>query len=196
MFHNIPQPVIERMRYLEARDARDRQQGAPSDQRLRQVPAETGRFLALLASSAPQGQFLEIGTSGGYSGLWITLACRERGDRLTTFEVLENKVRLAAETFQLARVDQSVQVVRGDARQHLAGYHQVAFCFLDCEKELYLPCYELVVPNLVPGGWLLADNAISHAAELEAFLQQVQDDARVDALVVPIGSGVLLCRRA
>lgn len=125
MFHDMPQPVLDRMRYLEERDARDRQQGAPGEQRLRQVPAETGRFLALLASSAPQGQFLEIGTSGGYSGLWIALACRERGARLTTFDVLETKVRLAEETFRVAGLEPHVQVVLGDAQQHLAGYRGV-----------------------------------------------------------------------
>jgi predicted O-methyltransferase YrrM len=201
MFHDIPQPVIDRMRYLEERDAQDRREGAPTEQRLRQVPAETGKLLALLAASAPQGHFLEVGTSGGYSGLWIALACRERGAhgwrnaRLTTFEMLEHKAQLAEETFQLSGLESYVQVVRGDARQHLAAYEQVAFCFLDCEKEYFLPCYEAVVPNLVPGGWLLADNAVSHAAELDTFLRTVQEDARLDSLVVPIGKGVLICRR-
>ncbi len=62
MFHNIPTAIIERMRYLEAIDAKDRQDGTERLQRLRQIPAETGKFIAMLAASAPKGDYIEIGT--------------------------------------------------------------------------------------------------------------------------------------
>ena len=45
---------------------------------------------------------------------------------------------------------------------HLARYAQIAFCFLDAEKEIYGACYDLVIPRLVKGGLLVADNAINH----------------------------------
>ncbi len=86
MFHDIPFKVQERMSALEAIDARDRLDGTPKARRMRQIPPETGKLLALLAAGAPPGTVLEVGTSGGYSSLWLTLACRERGDRLVTFE--------------------------------------------------------------------------------------------------------------
>jgi predicted O-methyltransferase YrrM len=195
MFHNIPKPILERLRYLEAIDARDRLDGTPVSHRLRQIPPETGRLLALLAAAAPDGDFLEIGASGGYSSLWISLALLERGGQLVTFDVLEHKVRLAEETFRAAGVESLVRVVHGQALDHLDDFRQVAFCFLDIEKDLYLPCYEKVVPNLVPGGLFLADNLISHARELENFQGRVQADERIDALLIPIGKGVLVCRR-
>ena len=69
--------MLERMQYLEAIDARDRLDGTPQTRRLRQIVPETGRFLTLLAASAHAGQVLEVGTSGGYSGLWLCLACRK-----------------------------------------------------------------------------------------------------------------------
>ena len=75
MFHGIPEPVINQMRRLEALDAADRQDGTPRLRRLRQVSPETGRFLAMLLAAAPGGQVLEIGTSAGYSALWLALAC-------------------------------------------------------------------------------------------------------------------------
>lgn len=183
------------MAYLEAIDARDRLDGTPKSQRLRQIPAETGRFLALLAASAPPGRVLEIGASGGYSGLWLSLACRQRGDKLTTFEVDAQKVKRAGETFRLAGVDDLVQLVHADARQYLSDIQSVAFCFVDCEKELYAEVYELVVPNLAPGGFFLADNALSHPDELQQFIQRALSDPRLDALVVPVGKGVLLSRK-
>ena len=142
----------DRMGQLEAWDTRDRQDGTPRLERLRQVSPDTGRFLALMAASAPEGEFLEIGTSAGYSALWISLALRERSAKLHTFEVLPPKIELARETFRLAKAEDVVQLVADDARVHLANYSKIAFCFLDAEKEIYSDCYDLAVPNLVPGG--------------------------------------------
>jgi caffeoyl-CoA O-methyltransferase len=109
--------------------------------------------------------------------------------------VLEEKAALAAETFRLTGVDQVVELVRGDARQHLQNYRNISFCFLDAEKDVYLDCYEKIVPNIVKGGLLVADNVISHKEELEEMIKRALDDKRVDALVVPIGRGELICRK-
>jgi len=196
MFHNIPPAVAARMRYLEARDAQDRSDGTPHALRLRQIPPETGKLIALLAAGAPEGVWLEIGASAGYSALWLALAAEMHGRRLTTFELLPEKVALAQETFHRAGVSHLVDLVAGDARRHIPRFEQIAFCFLDTEKDLYGEVYELIVSRLVPGGLLLADNAMSHREELRPLLARAQDDARVDALIVPIGKGVLVCRKA
>lgn len=195
MFHTIPTPILEQMQRLEAIDTRDRNDGTPRLQRLRQIPPETGRFLALLAASAPAGDFVEIGTSAGYSALWLALACRAAGRTLTTFEVLPEKVRLAQQTFQAAGVQDIVQVVHGDARQLLAGHKNIAFCFLDAEKDVYGECYELIVPRLVKGGLLVGDNFINHIQTLQPVLERAQSDERLDAVLVPIGKGELVCRK-
>lgn len=195
MFHDIPAEIATEMARLEAIDARDRVDGTPRLQRLRQIPAETGKFLALLLANAPAGQVIEIGTSAGYSTLWLALAARSSGRTVTTFEVLGEKVELARATFAAAGVEDVVHLVHADARQHLAGYADIAFCFLDAEKEIYGDCYELVVPNLVSGGWLAADNAINHRETLQPVIDQALADRRVDALVVPVGKGVLLARK-
>lgn len=195
MFHHVPQPMLDRMHHLEALDARDRQDGTPRLQRLRQVLPVTGKFIALLAAAAPAGPCVEIGASAGYSTLWLALACRESGRRVITFEVLEAKVALARETFRLAGVEDVVELVHGDAREHLAGIKDVGFCFLDAEKDVYADCYESVVPNLVPGGLFAADNAINKQGELGSMLDRALSDERVDGLVVPVGNGVLVCRR-
>jgi len=196
MFHNIPDPVLKRMRELEAQDAVDREDGTPHLERLRQIPPVTGKFLALLCASAPKGGVLEVGTSAGYSSLWLSLACQERGDRLTTFEVLEEKVTCANETFETAQVSDQIQLIHGDAREVISGYRDVAFCFLDAEKDVYLSVYEKVIPNMVSGGILAADNVISHADDLAEFVAHAENDPGVDALLVPIGKGILVCRKA
>lgn len=187
--------VLERMRVLEGIDAADRVDGTARMQRLRQIPPDTGRFLAILAAGAPEGAMIEIGTSAGYSTLWLALACEATSRRLTTFEILPEKAELARETFREAGVAHLIDLVEGDALGHLPGIGDVAFCFLDAEKEVYADCYELVVPNLVTGGLLVADNAINHRQTLQPMLDRALSDPRVDAVIVPIGKGELVCRR-
>jgi len=195
MLHNIPEPIKNRMKYLEKIDAEDREDGTPRIERLRQIPPETGKFLSILAASAPIGDFLEIGTSGGYSTMWIALACIERGIKIKTFEILEEKIKLAKETFQETKMGNYVELVEGDARNFLKEEKNISFCFLDAEKEVYGDCYDLIIPNMVKGGLLVADNAINHYDTLKPMIDKALSDERVDALIVPIGKGELLCRK-
>ena len=76
MFHDLPEAIQEQMTALEEIDAQDRQDGTPQVKRLRQIPPATGKFLAFIAASAPEGAWLEIGTSAGYSALWLSLAAK------------------------------------------------------------------------------------------------------------------------
>jgi caffeoyl-CoA O-methyltransferase len=195
VFHDMPQPILERMHELEQMDATDRKDGTDHWSRLRQIPPHTGRFLAILAACAPDGTYLEIGTSAGYSTLWLALACRRQGRRITTFELVEEKARLARETFRMAGIEDIVELVEGDAREHLGKYENVSFCFLDAEKDHYRDCYEIVVPNMVTGGLLVADNVISHKEILQPIVDQALADSRLDSLVVPIGLGELISRK-
>ncbi len=195
MFHDIPPEVLDRMSELERLDQEDRSNGTPRLERLRQVEPETGKFLALWAASAPDGQYVEIGTSAGYSALWLALACQATGRTLTTFELLPHKVELARETFLRAGVDDVVRLVEGDFLEHVGQLDRIGFCFLDAEKEVYGACYDAVVPRLVPGGILIADNAINHRETLQPMLEAALADERVDALIVPVGKGELLCRK-
>lgn len=195
MFHKIPESIKKRMEYLEDIDNKDRIDGTPRMERLRQIPPETGKFVSILAASVPNGEFLEIGTSAGYSALWIALACKLNGNKLITFEILKDKAELARETFELTNVKDTVELIEGDARDYIPNYKNISFCFLDAEKEVYEDCYDLVIQNMVKGGLLVADNAINHYETLKPMLDKALADERVDALVVPIGKGELVCRK-
>jgi len=195
VFHDIPEAVLNRIRELEEMDSRDRMDGSLQRIRLRQVPPETGRLLAMLASMAPPGDFVEIGTSAGYSTLWLTLAGRYRAGRIKTFEILEEKAELARQTFERACVADLVDFVHGNAFDYIPDCDEIAFCFLDAEKADYQDYYDVIVPRLVSGGILVADNVLSHREVLMPFTERALADERVDALVIPIGSGVLVCRR-
>jgi len=183
------------MKFLEDIDSKDRHDGTPRLERLRQIPRETGKFISILAASAPVGKFLEIGTSAGYSTLWIALACKSLGYKVTTFEILKEKAKLAEKTFKETNMEDYIELILGDARDYINNYKNIAFCFLDAEKEVYSECYDLIIPNMVKGGILIADNAINHHETLKPMLDRVLADDRVDALIVPIGTGELLCRK-
>jgi caffeoyl-CoA O-methyltransferase len=195
MFSEITLQMRNRMKILEERDKRDRSNGTEHLLRLRQIPSETGKFLALLASNCPKGKFIEIGTSAGYSTLWLSLAARERNIKIKTFELLREKIKLAKETFVSSGIDDFVELVEGDAIKNLNDIDEISFCFIDLEKEMYEKCWEVVSDKMVKNGVIVADNAISHSNEIKPMIDKAFADERFDCLIIPIGTGELLCRR-
>ena len=195
MFTDIPVAILARMKFLEEKDEEDRKDGTSHWHRLRQITPDTGRFIALMAASAPKGNWIEIGTSAGYSALWISLACRQLSGTLTTYEIFPPKVEQARETFSQAGVEDVIHLVEDDALKGLEKISDVSFCFLDAEKDVYLRCYGLVIPKMVSGGMLIADNATTHKDDLSMMIDRALTDDRVDAMVVPVGKGELVCRK-
>ena len=195
MFGEISDETRDRLNYLETIDARDRSDGTERMKRLRQIPRETGRFLAIMAASAPPGEIVEIGASAGYSTVWLSMAARTLQRGVITHELLPEKIAMARETFQICGITDIVRLVEGDATENLKHVGAIGFCFLDCEKEIYEACWDIVSEKMAPGGILTADNAINHFETIKPMIEKVEADPRFDSVVVPIGQGVLLCRR-
>src|SRR5512134_2536370 len=95
----VPIEIRRVMAWLEERDARDRVDGTSRAERLRAVTPDVGAFLCTLALATGARTIVEIGTSGGYSTLWLAMAARGNGGRVTTFEVDPAKIAIATETF-------------------------------------------------------------------------------------------------
>ena len=188
MFHDISANMREVMRELEEQTERDQRS-------LRSVFTDVGRCLSILAMSAPQGAFLELGSSGGYSSLWLSLAARAKGVTLTTVDLDEKKVVLARENIFRAGAGDSVQVFHGNAFDYATRFADIAFCFSDIEPpESNAEVYEQVVPRLVSGGWLVIDNVTSPRIQTE-LLNRAHGDARVDCVLLPFPKGDLICRK-
>ncbi len=194
MFHEIPKEMKKRMLYLEQVDASDRIDGTERLKRLRQIPPETGKFLSILAANCPAGEYIEIGTSAGYSSLWISLALKS-GVKLKTFEILPEKAKLARETFNLSGVSDKIELIEGDFLKMTESVGPVAFCFIDCEKDIYQKCFDAISAKLVSGSLIVADNAINHFEHLKPMITQAENDERFDTLIVSIGKGEFVCRR-
>ena len=188
MFHDISTDMRSVMHALEEQTARDQ----PS---LRSVDADVARVLSLLAMSAPPGAFLELGSSGGYSSLWLSLAAQVKGVKLTTVDLSEKKVALAKENISRAGAASLVEVHHGDAFDFAGRSEPLAFCFSDIEPpELNAKIYELVVPRLVTGGWLVVDNVTSPRHQKQ-FIERAYSDPRVDCVLLPFPKGDMICRK-
>lgn len=188
MFHDMTADMQRVMRALEEQTARDQRS-------LRSVDTEVARVLSLLAMAAPQGAFLELGSSAGYSALWLSLAARAKGVTLTTVDLDEEKVAWARENVSRAGAQDAVQVFHGNALDYAERFEEIAFCFSDIEPpERNASVYEKVVPRLVPGGWLVIDNVTSPRIQTE-LLERAKNDPRIDCVLLPFPKGDLVCRK-
>jgi caffeoyl-CoA O-methyltransferase len=180
----VPKSEAER-RVLDVIADYDREQRAGS----LSVPFEDGRLLRILAESIGATHILEIGTSFGYSGLWLSLALRGTNGRLTTFEIEETRQARARSNFERAGVLSSIDLVLGDAHAQVAKVKgPVDMVFSDADKDGYLDYLQKLVPVLRPGGLFVTHNIDSATPE---YLQAISTDAALESTLVSVGSGDL-----
>ncbi|MCD6287821.1 MAG: O-methyltransferase [Candidatus Hydrogenedentes bacterium] len=130
------------------------------------VPVEDGRLLRTLVEAIDAKQVVEIGTSNGYSGIWMCLALRKTGGKLITHDIDEGRAALARENFKRAGVDNIVTLVMGDAHdtvKRLKG--PIDLLFLDADKEGYIDYLDKLLPLVRPGGLILAHNMTVRMAD-------------------------------
>jgi predicted O-methyltransferase YrrM len=162
--------------------------------RWRNVEPETAEMLGVLVRAKDAKRVLEIGTSNGYSTIWLADAAEATGGRVVTIEIEPARTALARENLAAAGLEARVELRTEDAGQALRAFPDGAFdlVFLDAERPAYVGYWPDLVRILAPAGLVAVDNVISHAAELEDFRAVVAADERVTAALVPIGAGVLL----
>jgi predicted O-methyltransferase YrrM len=147
--------------------------------------------LAVLVRATVALRVLEIGTSNGYSTLWLASAAQAIGGSVTTVELSDYKIALATKNFARSGLGLFITSIQDDAGKVLERTADSAFdfIFLDSERTEY-PAWWLNIKRVLrPSGLLVVDNATSHPHEIAPFVALVQDDDSFTTSLVPVGNG-------
>ena len=166
------------------------------DMRMRAIGPNTGRFLNTLARSMRAPTILEIGTSFGYSGIWLAEAARATGGRLITMELHAYKSDFARSMSEKAGLAEHVDFRIGDAVEMIGALSdKVDLVFLDLWKDLYSPCLDAFHPLLKPGAIVVADNMIRPGGEaIQRYSEAVRAKPGMSSVLLPIGTGLEVSR--
>jgi len=204
---SLVDPVIERVLAEFERRADEEQRrtlapGAPGtnlDDLLLSVGREAGILLYLLATGAQSRRILELGTSYGYSTVWLAAAARATGGKVMSLELRDFKIEYARQALTRAGLSTRVEFHEGDCLETLKQLPgPFDFVLLDVWKDLYLPCFELLHPKLAPGAIVAADNMLLPAVvrpQAEAYRARVRAVGDMDSVLIEVGNGIEISRK-
>jgi predicted O-methyltransferase YrrM len=166
-----------------------------------------GKLLEMLSLMIKPRKILEIGTFTGFSALCLVKGL-ETGGILHTIEIREEDARLAADYFTRAAADDKIRLHTGNALDIIPQLRETwDLVFIDADKVSYIEYYELTLPTLRKGGWIIADNVLFHGQVLEeqvsgknakaihAFNEHVAADSRVEQVMLTVRDGLLIIRK-
>jgi len=162
------------------------------------VPEEDGRVLRILAESIGAKHVVEVGTSTGYSGLWILLALMRTGGRLTPYEIDRGRHELARENFERAGLLKQATLVLGNAHAEITKLKDpLDLVFIDADKEGYPDYLNKLAPLVRPGGLIVAHNMASPPPD-PRYVEAVTTNPAYDTVFLNMhsaGVGVTLKKR-
>jgi predicted O-methyltransferase YrrM len=130
-----------------------------ANQRFRNVPQHDGRLLRILTLSMGAKHVVEVGASTGYSGIWFGLALKQTGGKLTTYEIDADRAATARANYKRAGMADLITLVEGDAHEEVTELNgTIDIVFLDADKEGYVDYLNKLLPQVRPGGLVVAHN--------------------------------------
>jgi predicted O-methyltransferase YrrM len=163
------------------------------------VPADHARLLYLLVCLSRPSAILEVGTSIGYSTLWLALGVAENGmGQIQTIEASLPRQSVALDHFARAGITTEIQSLRGDALIQMASLPDEAYdlVFLDARKDQYIQYLAHAERLLKGGGLLVADNTVSHREKMADFLSALAHAPQWEAAHLETPGGILLARKS
>lgn len=165
------------------------------------ISRSSANYLNMLIKISGAKNVLEVGTSNGYSGIWLAKALKKEfdgtGGKLTTVEYYEKRIVLAQENFNKCRVDDIITIKQGSAVEVLEDLcsqndFEVDFAFIDANKAEYVRYFELIDTKLKSGGIIAADNITSHPEKVATFVDKIKADNRYQVEILDLPAGMLI----
>jgi predicted O-methyltransferase YrrM len=157
------------------------------------ITPSTGAFLDVLVTDAKPKRILELGTSNGYSTIWLARAARHIGAHIDTVDTSPHKTRLASCNLADCELQDVVTVHTADCGDFLSDCNSLIydFVFLDSDRTAYCD-WVVDLVRVIRFGLLVVDNATSHPNELLYFRRHLSDDLGFAVVVLPIGNGQMI----
>ncbi|MBQ7764500.1 class I SAM-dependent methyltransferase [bacterium] len=162
------------------------------------IPRKTAVLINTFIKMMGVKSALEIGTSNGYSGIWIAKALKQTGGKLTTIEFYDKRQSVAIENFKKCGVDDIVRPLQGSACDVIESFssdEKFDFVFIDANKREYVKYFELIKPHLTEKALIVADNITSHAEKVQTFIDAVDADDEFQYEIVEVPGGILVAYR-
>jgi predicted O-methyltransferase YrrM len=155
------------------------------------IAPETAHLVSLLIRSSQRKSLLEIGTSNGYSTIWLAWAASFSDGHVTSIDRDEAKHDLAVANLKKAGLRDRVDLQQGDATEVIAMLEgPFDFVLFDADRTSAPEQLENLLPKLLPGALVLADNALSHPDQIAAYLAAIEAAPELDHMIVPVGKGL------
>jgi predicted O-methyltransferase YrrM len=152
---------------------------------------DTAQFINLLIRSSQRRQILEIGTSNGYSTIWLAWAAKETGGKIVSIDRNAEKHQMAQENLRRAGLSTYVELGQGDAGEIIAALSgPFDLVFFDADRLSAPAQLEILLPKLTSGALVLADNVLSHPDEIAGYLAAIRAHPEFEHLVIPVGKGL------
>lgn len=166
-----------------------------------------GKVLEMISSMIKPLRILEIGTFTGFSALCLAKGLQDKGF-LHTIELREQDAAIAKGFFEKSSIAEKIKLHIGDAKKIIPELNEEwDLVFIDADKTGYIDYYELTLPQLKKGGFILADNVLFHgdvlkdnikgknAIAIDAFNKHVATDNRTTQVLLTIRDGLLLIKK-
>jgi predicted O-methyltransferase YrrM len=168
------------------------------DEFLLSVGPATGQLINLLVKGAEAKTVLEVGSSYGYSTIWLAEAARETGGKVISLELHAGKQEHAREAIARAGLAKFVDFRLGDAAETIPKVKgPIDFVLLDLWKSLYISCFDLFYPKLASGALVVADNMIypeGARPAAAAYRKHVRAKRGIESIMLTVGSGLEVSR--
>ena len=157
------------------------------------IAPENGQFLSILIHAIQAKNVLEVGTSNGYSTIWIAAALKQTGGKLITLEFDRERAEEAQSHLREGGLDNIVEIRVGNALDEIPKCDATFdLVFLDAEKDEYKRYLELAMPNIRPGGLIVADDTVTMRDEMPDYVEFVFNTPTLHSVDIPLDDGVIL----